>query len=1064
MRSSDVACAKCGARVSAGAKFCAQCGASVSHSCPRCGHVAAAGAKFCANCGLGLAAKSAAGTLSDPEAIPASQSPERRQLTVMFCDMVDSTRLATRLDPEEQREVVGRFQSCCAREIKRFDGNVAQFLGDGVLAYFGYPQAHEDDAERAVLAGLSLLKAVRDLGPLQGAALRARIGIATGVVVVGDLAQAQENAAIGETTNLAARLQSLAETDSLLICPETQRLVGMLFEYRDLAKHTLKGFPAPVHVHQVTGRSRIENRFEARQSSVLSPLLGREEELQLLLRRWEQTKRGEGRMVLIAGEAGIGKSRLIRALQQELAGTPQTTLHYQGSPHHRDSALWSVISQLRRAATIEAEDAPQQKLDKLEALLSRCGEGSAANLAVFAALLSIPAHGRYALPSLPPQRLKVRILSALLQLWGGLAADKPALIVFEDVHWLDPTSLELLSRAIDPASRRPLFLLASARPEFSPPWPNHGHVSTIALSRLGQSEGRALAQAVASKALPGLVLDEIVRRTDGVPLFIEELTKTILEGNLLREGHDRYELDGPIPGLAIPPTLHASLLARLDRLPSVKDVVQVGAALGREFSWELVAAVCGLSQQDLESAFMRLVQAGLVFQRGVPPNATYVFKHALVRDAAYAGLLRGRRTQVHGQIAQALKGRHEMVESEPELLAHHLTEAELWEAAVPYWLKAGQRAVERSALLEAAQHYAEGIKLSRRLQPSLQWRRSELDLHIRLGPVIMATQGYSAPESLETYTRADHLVTDVGNTGERMDVLLGLFNVHYGRCELRQALSVAEEHMHLAQQVGENLGRGHTLLGQYYFATGAFLEAARHFRHAMAIFEDSPEDQTVLGAFGSQQVVCLSLMAGIHFALDEGALARQASSRSIELARKTQHTLSMALALVTDLLIPMPGGLDADPSKAAEVVDFCKTHELKNFEVWANFATGAIAARRGEPGKGIAIMQAAMAAASGMGSRLLRPVQLATLAMAHANMGEIEECLRLTEEAFRTAERTGEMQAAPSLLRAHGETLLSLGRLEEAKHQFERALKIAEAQQAKFEQRRLKARLTGLAA
>jgi len=567
---------------------------------------------------------------------------------------------------------------------------------------------------------------------------------------------------------------------------------------------------------------------------------------------------------------------------------------------------------------------------------------------------------------------------------------------------------------------------------------------------------------MASKALPNVVLDEIVRRTDGVPLFIEELTKAILEGGLLRESHDRYELDGPVPGLAIPATLHASLLARLDRLRSVKDVVQISAAVGREFSWELVAAVSGLSQQELESAFEKLVQAGLIFQRGVPPSASYVFKHALVRDAAYAGLLRGRRTQVHAQIAHALEHRPEVAESEPELLAHHLTEAGLWEAAVPYWLKAGQRAVARSALLEAAKHFSEGIRVSQRLQPSLQRTQGELDFHIRLGPVIMATRGYSAKESLEIYTRADHLVADLGNVGERMDVLLGLFNVHYGRCELQQALSVAQQHMGLARQHSANLGRGHTLLGQYYFATGAFIEASRQFRQALAIFAETPEGLSTLGAFGSQRVVCLSLMAGVHFALDDIDLARQASACSIEIARKTRHTMSTALALVTDLLTPMPGGLDADRNKAEAVVDFCKAHELKNFEVWANFAKGAIAARRGEPGKGIAIMQTAMERASGMGSRLLRPVQLATLAMAHAKAGEIEECLRLSEEAICTAEQSGEMQAAASLLRAYAEALFSRGRLDEAKRQFNRGLKFAEAQGAKFEERQLKARIASL--
>src|SRR5262245_27567859 len=830
--SPDVACANCGAILSASAKFCAACGHAVQLSCPRCGSLATATANFCSDCGANLAPKGREATGAGTHRLRPPPAAERRQLTVMFCDMVGSTALSTRLDPEEQREVVSSFQASCAREIAHFGGHVAQFLGDGVLAYFGYPAAHEDDAERAVRAGLALLKALEELAPLEDAALRTRIGIATGVVVVGDLEREgmrQENAAIGEPTNLAARLQGLAEPNGLLICPETYRLVGRLFEYRDLERHALKGFPEPIHVRQVTGASSIENRFDARHGAAISPLLGREEELQLLLRRWEQAKRGEGRLVLVSGEAGIGKSRLARALQRQLIGTFHRAFNYHASPHQQDSALRPIISQLRGAAAIEREDPAERQLDKLAAFLTPCGEAVAAELPVFAALLSIPAPGRYPLPDLSPHRLKERILHALLRLWGEFARDKPLLVVFEDVHWLDPTSLELLSRTVEASLHWRLLLLVTARPEFSAPWPNHQHISSLALSRLGQSEGRALVQGLVEKTLPEAVLTEIVRRTDGVPLFIEELTKTILEAGVLREGQDRYELDGALPALTIPATLHASLLARLDRLQSVKEVVEIGAAIGREFNWELVAAVSSLSQHDLQVALERLVAAGLIFQRGVPPNATFLFKHALVRDAAYAGLLRGRRAHVHGHISSALEQRPEIIASEPELLAHHLTEAGLWEAALPYWRKAAERAVERSALLEAAKHFQEAIRLSRRLQPSLQRTRSELDLHVRLGPVVMATHGYSAPESLDVYTRADQLVAEAGDVVERMDVLLGLFNVHFGRCELENARLIAAEHMRLAEKHGEHLGRGHTLLGQYYLATGAFVDASRHF-------------------------------------------------------------------------------------------------------------------------------------------------------------------------------------------------------------------------------------------
>ena len=465
--------------------------------------------------------------------------------------------------------------------------------------------------------------------------------------MVGDLVRegvTQENAAIGETTNLAARLQSLAEPNTIVISPDTHRLVGALFEYRDLGQVSAKGFAEGVHARQVLGASKVENRFEARHQSGTSPLLGREEELDLLLRRWEQAKRGEGRVVLVTGEPGIGKSRLTRALQERLRTDPHIPLTYHCSPYHQDSALHPIIGQLSRAASIERDDSAETKLDKLEALLAQSSENLAEDMPLFAALLSIPGGDRYPLPNLTPQRLKERTLGALLAHLKHLAARQPVLMVFEDLHWIDPTSLELLSLAIDQIKGQRLFLLATARPEFTPPWPSHRHISTVALTRLDKTEGEALvAGMTGGKSLPREVLDQIVARTDGVPLFIEELTKTVLESGLLREGDGRYELTGPLPPLAIPSTLHASLLARLDRLASVKDVAQIGAAIGREFSYALIAAVAALPEKDLKAALGQLVAAELIFQRGVPPDATYQFKHALVQDAAYASLVRSRR-------------------------------------------------------------------------------------------------------------------------------------------------------------------------------------------------------------------------------------------------------------------------------------------------------------------------------------------------------------------------------------------------------------------------------------
>ena len=664
----SVQCPSCSANVSEGSKFCEHCGTALPRPCPACGHANSAKARFCSQCGASLAADAsspAAPTVPrlapSARATPPTSPAERRQLTIMFCDMVGSSTLSTRLDPEEQREVVGAFQAYCAGEIKSLGGIVAQYLGDGVLAYFGYPAAHEDDAERAVRAGLSTLAGIDDLKAAPGVTLQARIGIATGVVVVGDLVRegvTQEKAAVGETTNLAARLQSLAEPNTLLICPETHRLVGALFDYRDLGRQTLKGFANPVHVRLVTGASRVENRFEARRAEPAGPLLGREEELDLLARRWQQAKAREGRVVLITGEPGIGKSRLTRALLERLQAEPHTRLQYHCSPYHQDSALYPIVSQLTRAAGMEHEDTADQKLGKLEAALAPTPKDRNETLALLAPLLSITLGPEHVLPDISPQRRKELTFRALGGQLEALAAQQPVLMIVEDAHWIDPTSLEFFSRIIERIANLPVLLVITARPEFAAPWPGHTHVSTLTLNRLGRHEGEALILSITrGKALPPGVLSQIIAHTDGVPLFVEELTKTVLESGLLEDASDRYVLRGPLPALAIPSTLHASLLARLDRLAAVKDVAQTAAVIGREFSYALISAVAGLPEQDLQAALAQLVGAELVFQRGVPPDAKYLFKHALVQDAAYASLVRSRRQQLHADIGRALEER-----------------------------------------------------------------------------------------------------------------------------------------------------------------------------------------------------------------------------------------------------------------------------------------------------------------------------------------------------------------------------------------------------------------------
>ena len=560
-----------------------------------------------------------------PSAAAVSSEAERRQLTVMFCDLVGSTALSTRLDPEDLREIIAAYHRAVTEVVRGFDGFVAKYMGDGVLAYFGYPRAHEDDAERAIRTGLGVVDTV---GRLDGKSvvLQARIGIATGLVVVGDLigeGSAQEQSVVGETPNLAARLQGLAEPNAVVIAAGTRRLVGDLFEYRDLGTVDVKGIDVPVPAWQVLRPSGVESRFEALHGSLLTPLVGRDEEIDLLLRRWARAKAGDGQVVLISGEPGIGKSRITAALLERLQGEPHIHLRHFCSPYYQDSALFPFIDQLGRAAGFVREDTPLAKLEKLESLLTRAVPPPE-DIALLADLLSLPASERRPIPNLSPPQKKQRTLAALLRQLEGLARQQPVVMIFEDAHWIDPTSRELLDLIIEHLRTVPVLLLVTFRPEFQPPWTGLPQVTVLALNRLDRRDRTTLAEQISGgKALPDEIAGQIADRTDGVPLFVEELTKTVLESGLLRAEADRYVLDRALPPFAIPTTLHDSLMARLDHLDSVKRIAQIGAAIGREFPYTLLRLVSGLYENELHTALGRLVASGLVFQRGTPPDAVY---------------------------------------------------------------------------------------------------------------------------------------------------------------------------------------------------------------------------------------------------------------------------------------------------------------------------------------------------------------------------------------------------------------------------------------------------------
>jgi class 3 adenylate cyclase/tetratricopeptide (TPR) repeat protein len=781
---------------------------------------------------------------------------ERRQLTVVFCDLVGSTAMAARLDPEELREVIGAYHRSVAEAVRRFDGFVAKYMGDGVLVYFGYPQAHEDDAERAVRAGLDIVADVGRLdlpaiprtpalgGRPSGDQLQVRIGIATGLVVVGDLVGAgasQEQAVVGETPNLAARLQALAEPGSVVIAPATRRLIGDRFRLLALGRLRVKGLAEPVEAWAVEGVSASEGRFEAVRSGRLTGFVGREHELGLLIERWKLAQDGEGQVVLLSGEPGIGKSRILSELRGRLEAEHATSLRLHCSPYYVNSAFYPIIDNFERALRFARDDTAEQKLDKLEALVVGQYGRPPEDLRFIAAMLSIPGEERYGAIAMTPQKFKDETLRALVDTTEAAARWRPTVTLFEDAHWADPTTLEVIDLLIHRVRNLPLLVVVTHRPEFSSRWSHYGHVAALTLTKLTRPQSSSMVSRLAGgKALPADLLDQILGKTDGVPLFVEELTKSILESADLRDAGDRWEYARRTDTLAIPLTLRDSLMARLDRFAPVKEIAQIGAAIGREFSYELLAAVAPHPKPELDQALAQLTASGLAFQQGTPPDAVYTFKHALVQDAAYDSLLRARRQQLHGKIAKVIEERFPNIETtEPELLAYHYTEGKQPEKAIPLWHKAGSLALKRMTLVEAIAHLNKGLELVAPQPPSGERDERELDLRVSLGTAWMALTGWAAPE---VWGRL-HPALGLANSLRRNDSLLRVLDGLLSHVLVSGRVAESLRWVARMQEAAESSSDPHLLIVWHrnaataYFWLGDPIKAKEHADRVLALYD-----------------------------------------------------------------------------------------------------------------------------------------------------------------------------------------------------------------------------------
>jgi class 3 adenylate cyclase/predicted ATPase len=998
--------------------------------------------------GAAVPAATATAAARDP---PASSSAERRQLTVMFCDLVGSTALSARLDPEDLREVIAAYHRAVAEAVAEAEGFVSRYMGDGVLAYFGYPQAHEDDSERAVRAGLGAIDAVSRID-VKSVRLQARVGIATGLVVVGDLigeGPAQEQSVVGETPNLAARLQALAEPDAVVIAAGTRRLVGDLFEVRHLGAVEVKGIAGPVPAWQVLRPSAVESRFEALRGSPLTRLVGRDEEIDLLLRRWARAKSGDGQIVLVSGESGLGKSRITAALEERLHAEPHLRLRYYCSPYHQDSALFPFIDQLGRASGFARDDLPASQLEKLEAVLARAAPPDE-DVALLADLMSLPASERHLLPNLSPQRKKERTLEALIHQLEGLARQMPVVVVFEDAHWIDPTSRELLDLAVQRVRSLPVLLIVTFRPEFQPPWTGQAQVSMVALNRLDRRDRTALVEQIAGgKTLPDEVVAQIVDRADGVPLFVEELTKSVLESGLLREEADRYVLDGVLPPFAIPTSLHDSLMSRLDRLESVRHVAQIGAAIGREFSYPLLRAVSRLREDELQSALARLVASELVFQRGTPPNAVYAFKHALVQDAAHASLLRNSRQQLHAQIAEALETHSpEMMDGRPELFAQHYTDAGLIEKSVAYWGKAGHRSAARSAMAEAAAQLQKGLDQLALLPDSPERQRQELEFYSTLGAVLTTAKGYAAPETGQAYACARNLWEQLGSPSEYLKVAYGQSRHHVYRGEFDLALRLDEDLLRLSRQRNDSAGLvlGHHSFGRNLFFVGRFTSSRSHLEEALAFYDPISHRSLgrQVGSYPSH-----AYLGNVLFCLGYPEQALERSSAAIAEARRLSHPPTLAGDLATGIRLSLLVGDNAVLEQWVDQLVAVTTEQ--GFPHWRAMGTicrGWVKIKNGDVAEGLSLLRSGSAASRATGAWV--PHNIALLAIACEIAGEIEEGLSLLENALQLAEATGERWFTAELHRHKGRLLLRQGHSKAAEERYRRALSIAEEQEAKL--------------
>jgi class 3 adenylate cyclase/predicted ATPase len=986
-----------------------------------------------------------------PLAVPTrQQDAERRQLTIMFIDLVGSTALSAQLDPEDMSKVICAYQNAVAGEIARFEGYVAKFMGDGVLAYFGWPRAHEDEAERAVRAGLAIAATLAKLTG-GGEPMNCRVGIATGLVVVGDLVgqgAAQEQAVVGDTPNLAARLQRAAEPGMVVIAEATRHLVGDLFVLQELAAQRLWGIAEPIPAFAVVTERAVESRFAARQSGGVTPIVARDEELALLIERWRQAKSGEGQMVVLSGEAGIGKSRITEALIDAVSGEPHFLLRYQCSPYHVDSPLYPAIQQIAYAAGFAQNDSLDRRLDRLEALLARANDDISEAAPLAAALMGLNGAPRYGALTLPPPQRRNRTLAMLIDQVTGLARSKPVLLVVEDAHWIDPTTLELIELALDYLQGARICVLITARPNFVASFGGHPVVTRLELNRLGRAAILAIIACITrGKSLPQSLHDEIAAKTDGVPLFAEEMTKAVLESGLLREDVDAYHLEGSVSALAVPATLHDSLMARLDRFQLAKEIAQIASVIGRSFDYRTIAALAARPESELADAIGQLVEAELVFRRGTAADATYLFKHALVRDVAYGSLLKAKRLTLHARLLHVLEDR---ADAAAEVKAQHAEAAGLAERALDYWEEAGTLALAKPAYKESIANLEHGLRLCRAMGEERRWSRREHRICLKLGQALIADQGFSAVVTLRAFERALALADEIGDVSLQLPALSGKWVCHYTAGNASREDAQRFTMLAAAQPETELRLVGNIMLGAVRFQEGRFRESLTLTRKALDNYDPNAHQNLCYRFATDPRASAMNYTAWDLWHLGFPDQAARMVEENLRWVRELNHPYTTGYAfcysMITNIWLRRPSWVE---DAARQALRHCEEMSLPLWHArgqihlgWALFEQHIV--------QGLKEIEAGLLKADQVGAEMFGPFHLGLAANAYSLAGRHQEASASIKKAFEMLTRRCDLAFAAELHRIRAAMLLRTDATQRrvAEADLSRALEIARQQEA----------------